>query len=163
MNRFTHLRIALLLIVVTSCSSSKQYTYPLTKNYQPDDRQLYEEIVRLDSSFFGAYNTCDTNLDVYANYFSEGIEFYHDKGGLMTSKSELIAATKKNVCGKVTRKLIKRSIEVYPIKDFGAIEIGLHQFHNSAEPNAKPKVGRFTVIWEKENNTYKIVRVISLH
>jgi hypothetical protein len=163
MNRFTYLRIALLLIVLASCTSSKQFTYPITKNYQPDDKQLYQEIVSLDSSFFGSYNTCNKNLEEYASYFSENIEFYHDNGGLMTSKPDLIDATKKNICGKVTRELIKGSIEVYPIKNFGAIEMGLHQFHNSSEPDAKPKVGRFTVIWKKENNTYKIVRVISLH
>jgi hypothetical protein len=49
----------------------------------------------------------------------------------MTSKKDIINATKKNICGKVTRELVKGSIEVYPVKDFGAIEIGLHKFHNN--------------------------------
>jgi hypothetical protein len=35
------------------------------------------------------------------------LEFYHDKGGLMTSKQEL-DATKANICGKATRELVKR-------------------------------------------------------
>ena len=81
----------------------------------------------------------------------------------MTSKPELIAATKKNVCGKVTRELVPGSIEDYPINNFGAIEIGLHKFHNSAEPDAISRAGRFVVVWKSESNTWKIVRVVSLH
>jgi hypothetical protein len=75
----------------------------------------------------------------------------------------LVEGTKNNICGKVTRELVKGSIEVYPIKDFGAIEMGLHKFHNKEEPNSIPKVGRFTIIWKKINSDWKIVKVISLH
>lgn len=155
--------IGLLVIVVASCSTHKYNNYRNTKNYKPDNPELYKAIVHADSLFFGAYNTCDKNLDTYAAFFSDDIEFYHDKGGLMTSKPELIAATKKNVCGKVTRELVPGSIEVYPINNFGAIEIGLHKFHNSAEPDAISRAGRFLVVWKSENNTWKIVRVVSLH
>ena len=159
----TILSIALLVIALTSCSSNQYNTYRTTKNYKPDNPELYQEIVNADSLFFNAYNTCEKNLDTYAAYFSDNIEFYHDKGGIMTSKPDIIAATKKNICGKVTRELVKGSIEVYPIKDFGAIEMGLHKFHNSAEPNAISKAGRFMVVWKSENKTWKIVRVVSLH
>ena len=82
----------------------------------------------------------------------------------MTSKQDLISATQKNICGKVTRELVKGSIEVYPIKDFGAIEIGLHKFHNNQEPvGTLSKVGRFLILWENKNNDWKIKRVVSLH
>lgn len=143
--------------------SSQSNVYQLTKNYKPDDQKLYQTITELDSAFFQAYNTCDVNLEKYSAFYSEDIEFFHDKGGIMTSKQDIVDATKKNVCGKVTRELVKGSIEVYPIKDFGAIEIGLHKFINSKEPNSVPEVGRFTIIWKKTNNDWKIVEVISLH
>ena len=149
-------------LLVISCASPKN-SYQLTKNYQPDDVELYNKIVVLDSTFFQAYNTCETNLETYASFYDENIEFYHDNGGYMNSKTEIVEGTKKHVCGKVTRELVKGSIEVYPIKDFGAVEFGLHQFHNSEEPNSKPKIGRFTIIWKNTNNNWKIVKVISLH
>ncbi len=156
-----------LLFVVTvflSCANSKKMSYQLTKNYKPDNQQLYDTIVKLDSLFFNAYNTCSLNLDKYASFFSDNIEFYHDQGGLMTSKQDMIAATQKNVCGKVTRELVKGSIEVYPISDYGAIEIGLHKFHNNQEPVGTPsRVGRFMIIWENKNKAWKITRVVSLH
>lgn len=153
----------LLSISLMVACSSKSNTYRLTKNYKPDNIELYKTIVALDSTFFEAYNTCNLNLDKYSSFYSEEIEFYHDNGGYMNSKKEIVESTKKYVCGKVTRKLVKGSIEVYPIKDFGAIEIGLHKFHNSEEPNSVASIGRFTIIWKKINSEWKIVKVISLH
>lgn len=164
MKPIINLLILLLLIGITSCKTVSENQYQLTRNYIPDDAVLFNTIVHHDSVFFNAYNTCDVNLSTYASYFSEDIEFYHDQGGLMTSKEDIVNATQKNVCGKVTRKLIKGSIEVYPIKDYGAVEIGLHSFQNNTEPaGTKSKVGRFTIIWKNENNNWKITRVISLH
>jgi ketosteroid isomerase-like protein len=150
------------LFLLLGCSPARN-DYRMTKNYQPDDPELYKTIVALDSAFFAAYNTCDVNLYNYASFYSDDIEFFHDNGGLMNSKQAIVDGTKKNICGKVTRELVKGSIEVYPIKDYGAVEIGLHKFHNSQEPGAVPKVGRFTVIWKKGNDGWKITKVISLH
>ena len=160
----THL-IALMIVsigLLTACSVEKN-KYQLTQNYTPDDGTLYKTIVALDSAFFHTYNTCETSLEKYAEFYDENIEFYHDNGGFINSKKELVEGTKNNICGKVTRELVKGSIEVYPIKDFGAIEMGLHKFHNIEEPNSIPKVGRFTIIWKKTNSVWKIVKVISLH
>lgn len=132
--------------------------------YKPDDPALYATIVRLDSAFFAAYNTCDVNLDKYGAFFSDSIEFYHDKGGLMTSKQEIIGATKRNVCGKVTRELVQGSIEVYPINSYGAVEIARHKFHNNAEKAGTPSaIGKMVLIWRHQNNGWKITRVVSLH
>jgi hypothetical protein len=156
--------ILLLLLCLYSCNSQKNYDYAITKNYKPDDPELYKTIVNLDSIFFSLYNSCDRNLKKYGDFYSEDIEFYHDKGGLMTSKKDIIEGTQKNVCGKVTRELVKGSIEVYPIKDYGALEIGLQKFHNNTESeNTESKTGRFMIFWKKENNIWKIARVVSLH
>ncbi len=153
------LSVALLL---SSCSSP-QNSYRLTKNYRPDDPALYKTILALDSAFFEAYNTCDINLDRYSAFYTEDIEFYHDKGGFANSKQEIVESTKKYVCGKVTRELVKGSVEVYPVPGYGAIEIGLHKFHNREEPDHKPHIGRFTIIWRQETGEWKIAKVISLH
>jgi ketosteroid isomerase-like protein len=158
-------RIIFILISITPflACSTKNNIYRNTKNYKPDDQKLYETITELDSTFFEAYNTCNVNLEKYSSFYSESIEFFHDKGGIMTSKKEIVESTKKYVCGKVTRELVKESIEVYPIRDYGAIEFGLHKFHNSEEPNNVAEPARFTIIWKKENNSWKIAKVISLH
>ena len=147
-------------LIVCSCSP-KRNALPV---FKADDQSLYETIVKLDSTFFAAYNTCNVNLDKYSAFYSDSVEFYHDQGGLSTSKKEIVEGTRANVCGKVTRQLVKGSIEVYPIKNFGAIEIGYHTFLNNTEKTDKPPhPGRFVIVWQHKNETWKITRVISLH
>lgn len=163
----TRLRLLLTFLglgLLAACSVGREQTKTEASPHRPDDPQLYATIVKLDSAFFAAYNTCDVNLDKYGAFYSDSIEFYHDQGGLMTSKSEIIEATKQNVCGKVTRELVKGSIEVYPIRNYGAVEVGLHKFHNNTEPPGAPShTGRFVITWRLRNNNWTITRVISLH
>lgn len=153
-----------LITCITACAfvciaySQQAYTY------KPDDQKLYDTIVKLDSIFFSLYNNCSTQLQAYADFYSDSIEFYHDKGGLNTSKKEIVEATKNNICGKVTRELVKGSVEVYPIANYGAIEMGLHMFHNNQEKQSgPPKISKFIVIWHHTGNGWKISRVVSLH
>jgi len=153
-----------LFLFLFSCSSSKSNDYQLTKNYTPDNPELYQTIVKLDSIFFDAYNHCDTKFETYADFYAEDIEFYHDQGGLSNSKKDILESTKKFICGKVTRTLVPGSIEVYPIKDYGAIEIVLHSFSNNTNPPDEPKkVSRFTIFWKKTGDSWKIAKVVSLH
>ena len=149
-----------LSILIFACNDTRHlYT---NKPYSPDSKELYNSIVHMDSVLFGAYNICD--LPTMADCFSEDIEFYHDKGGLMTNKDSIMAATKKNICGKVTRVLIKGSIEVYPIAGYGAVEMGQHYFINNQEPPTDhPAIGKFVHTWKNENGKWRLTRVISLH
>ncbi|MCB0464076.1 MAG: nuclear transport factor 2 family protein [Aequorivita sp.] len=115
----------------------------------------------MDALFFDAYNHC--NLEKQAAIYADDIEFYHDTGGLMTSKQGIIDATEKYICGKVTRELIKGSVEVYPIKDYGAVEMGYHKFYNNQEPDASSHPSKFIIMWKHIDNDWKITKVISLH
>ena len=130
-------------------------------NYKPSSIDLHNQIVKMDSIYFNAYNTCD--IKTQADIYDKNIEFFHDKGGLMTSKEDLLKALKINICGKVTRTLIKGSVEVYPIKNYGAIQIGYHKFYNNQEPNAKSSPSKFIVTWKLKDKQWKITKVISLH
>jgi hypothetical protein len=153
------LRLTLLSgIILFACSTLRaQDTY----KYVPSSKELYDTIIHMDSVYFTAYNTCD--MDKQAAIYADSIEFYHDKGGLMTSKKDILDAIKKNICGKVTRVLVKGSVEVYPIAGFGAVEIGLHKFINHAESEVASKPDKFIVIWRLRNDKWQITRVVSLH
>jgi hypothetical protein len=159
--------IALSMILFACNNSSQQSNNTSNKDstktaYIPDSKELYKSIVHMDSVLFGAYNICD--LPTMADCFSEDIEFYHDKGGVMTNKDSIMAATKKNICGKVTRVLVAGSIEVYPIAGYGAIEMGQHYFINNREPKPDhPSIGKFVHTWKNEGGKWRITRVISLH
>ena len=129
--------------------------------YQEVDPELHAAIKNMDLVFFDAYNSCD--MEKQQEIYAEEIEFFHDKSGLSTSKSDILAATKNNICGKVTRTLVEGSIEVYPIHDYGAVEIGYHKFFNNQEPDAPSNPSKFIILWKKEMENWKITKVISLH
>ncbi|CAM4203885.1 nuclear transport factor 2 family protein [Gillisia hiemivivida] len=150
------------LILISSCTSSKKIEKTVGDKYIPDDPKLYEEIVNMDTQFFDAYNSC--NLEMQKSIYAEDIEFIHDQGGLMTSKKGILDATEKNICGKVKRHLVPGSIEVYPIKDFGAIEFGKHTFKNNQESADIPsQIGKFVIFWEKKESKWFITKVVSVH
>jgi len=124
-------------------------------------RSLYDSIAVMDAAWEDAYNHC--GMKAMDSIISEDLEFYHDQGGVVTSKQAILDALQNNICGKVSRQLKPGSIEVYPIANFGAVEMGLHAFHNNQEPNAKPHYSRFVHVWKRENGRWRITRVISLH
>ena len=130
-------------------------------NLHSQSTDLYKTISKMDSIFFHAYNTCD--LQKQSAIYADKVEFYHDKSGLDTSKQNILASTEKYICGKVTRDLLKGSIEVSPIPGYGAVELGQHSFRNKMENNSLSKPSKFVIIWKNEGETWKITKVISLH
>lgn len=101
-------------------------------------------------------------MEKQAAIYSDSIEFFHDKSGLETSKEKILADTKKYICGKVDRVLVKGSIEVSPIPGYGAVELGSHAFHNKKE-NTTSHPSKFVVVWKNDNGKWTITKVISLH
>src|SRR5438477_143864 len=89
--------------------------------------QLFQTIARMDAAIFDAFNAHD--VDRLMSYFTEDLEFYHDTGGLSTYRQN-VDDFKKMFAGTpdIRRDLVKESLEVYPIKDYGAMEIGQHRF-----------------------------------
>lgn len=150
----------ILLIIVLSCASASAQWQQQIPPYKPESKELYDSIVHMDSVWEDSYNNC--KLDVQGQLISDDLEFYHDRTGLMTSKKALIEALKNNICGKVTRELLKGSIEVYPINNYGAVEMGYHRFHNKTE-NVTGGYSRFILIWRHEKGQWQITRVVSLH
>jgi hypothetical protein len=125
------------------------------------DNDLYRTIVSMDSIFFAAYNNCD--MAKQAEIYADSLEFYHDKTGLSTSRQDILANTKKYICGKVNRQLVAGSIEVSPLPGYGAVELGSHMFVNKAEMDDRPHASRLVIIWKNDKGAWRITRVISLH
>lgn len=160
MKNFNTSRFLVLLTLIMLSSSLTTRAQDAYK-YVTESKELYAKIVHMDSVLFNAYNSCD--METQAKIFSDNLEFYHDKGGLMTSKKDLLDAIKKNICDKVTRVLVPGSIEVYPIAGYGAVEIGLHRFINHQENDHLSKPDKFICVWQHKGDTWQVTRVISLH
>jgi len=121
---------------------------------------LYKEIFHMDSVLFNSFNSRD--IDQFKKLFTLDLEFYHDKGGL-TNYEYSISSLKTTAAlnNQLKRELVKGSLEVYPIPGYGAMEIGAHTFCHVE--NGKQDCGtfKFVHIWKKDNNEWKIARVVS--
>ena len=71
-----------------------------------------------------------------------------------------IAAIKQNICGKVRRTLLPSTLEVYPIKGYGAVEVGIHRFSHPDRPSDTGDA-RFVTLWRNTNGLWQVTRVIS--
>src|SRR5688500_14157771 len=124
--------------------------------------QLEDTVAALDSAVFDAFNRCSDpkQLAKHAGYFADDVEFYHDNGGVTWSRDEMLANTKKNVCGNFRRELVPGTLKVFPIKDFGAIALGSHRFCQFASGKCEG-IADFTMIWRHKDGAWLITRVLS--
>lgn len=121
---------------------------------------LYEEISRMDTTMFDAFNAHDAAR--LGTFFSADLEFYHDKDGLI-SYDQAMAAFKRlfEMNNGMRRDLVKGTLEVYPVGSYGAIEIGSHRFCHREGGKDDCGVFEFVHVWRKQDATWKVTRVIS--
>jgi uncharacterized protein DUF4440 len=123
--------------------------------------ELFQTIVSKDSELFGAFNAHD--IEQLKRFFADDLEFYHDKSGL-TNYAQTNECFKKMFVqdNGIKRELIQNSLEVYPIKDYGAIEIGEHRFCHAENGKNDCGIFPFIILWQNQGGTWKVSRVISL-
>jgi hypothetical protein len=148
------LRLALFFMLVLVCC-------PAGAQSSAQSGALFEKVQSLDAQLFDAYNHCD--LKTMGELVSDDLEFYHDQTGLSVGKAPFIAAIQQNICGKVERTLVPGSMEVYPLKGFGAVEIGVHRFHRAGHPEDRGGEARFVTLWQNKDGAWKVTRAISFN
>ena len=165
------LPMKLLLLVLFSGS--------ITAFAQNGQSKLFETMQALDTQLFEAANHCD--YEKLTAMVDESLEFYHDQGGLTLGRQAFLESIKNNTCGMMIRELVPGTLQVYPIKGYGAIELGVHRFHHPGHEKEFPaaeKLGmtrfldpgaaewpvgeaKFLHIWQLKNRTWKLTRVVS--
>ncbi len=122
--------------------------------------ELDKAVTELDRQLFDAYNTCD--LLKFAALIDENIEFYHDQGGVTLGRAKLTESVKNNICGKVTRELVPGTLQIYYMKGYGAVEIGIHRFHHPGHEDTEGVgEGKFIHLWQYKDGSWRITRAIS--
>lgn len=125
-----------------------------------ESHQLSETIAQMDAKLFAAFNAHDA--DKVMSFFTADLEFYHDKGGL-SGYEETREDFRRlfHNSPDIRRDLVADTLEVYPIKDYGAIQVGVHRFVHTE--NGKEETGsfKFVHIWRKSGDSWRIARVVS--
>jgi ketosteroid isomerase-like protein len=145
-------------LVLYTTPAHAQTVPPLDKIQ--NQQELDKAIATLDTALFDSYNRCD--LEKFSGFFVDDVEFYHDQGGLTLGKVALTDSVRKNICGKVTRELVPGTMQVYHMKGYGAIEMGIHRFHHPGHEDTEGVgEGRFVHLWQYKDGAWKITRVYS--
>jgi hypothetical protein len=121
--------------------------------------ELDQAVAALDQALFDAYNRCD--LSKFASLVADDVEFYHDSGGVTLGKEKLILSVKNNICSQdVQRELVPGTLKIYHMKDYGAIEMGVHRF---LHPKTGTPTGAasFVHLWQCKDGAWKVTRVLS--
>ena len=148
---------------VLVCSTLLLFTTTVNaqeKKVAPTPQQLYSEIYRQDSILFNYFNT--QNFQPFKSMFTKDLEWFQDNDGLLPYKK--VFENFKNTFNKpykLNRQLIKGTLEVHPVKNYGAIEIGIHQFKHIENGKEETGTFKFVMIWQLKDGIWKISRVIS--
>lgn len=123
---------------------------------------LTTTVATLDRAVFDSFNRCQdpAQLEKHAGYFDPEVEFYHDTGGVTWTREAMLENTRKHACGHYTRELVAGSLQVFPVKDFGAIAQGSHRFCEVATGKCEG-LADFVMLWHRHDGTWSITRVLS--
>ena len=131
--------------------------------------ELQSTIHNKDSVFWNSYNNCD--VEAFRTFFTDDVEFYHDKGGITLGIEALTNSIRQNLCGRkdfrIRRALVKGTQEIFPLesngKIYGAIISGDHDFFitENGKPEYHSGQAKFTHVWILKNNEWKMSRVLS--
>jgi len=134
-----------------------------------ENSKLFKALAIEDSTFFErSFNRCD--FDYLDKHIANDLRFYHDQAGVV-DRAAFLKSVKENICSnpdkKPIRKLESGSLTVFPLhnngKLYGAIQKGIHHFYirEKGKPDVWTSTAKFTTVWIKEDNTWKMSEVLS--
>ena len=130
----------------------------LTKEVEALDKQLFDSI----------FTKCDA--DKVATLVVDGVEFYHDKWGFDPSANFVDGI--RGMCKRVEsgedfrarRELVPGTLEVYPMQNYGAFQLGVHKFYRveAGKADVLTETGKFAQLWKRgEDGKLRLSRVVS--
>jgi ketosteroid isomerase-like protein len=155
---------ALLLVVAVWPVAVAQTAGPAQTQRQ------FDEIAAADQAFFSAFfDRCDT--ETLSKMVTDDLEMFHDKNGYMTKSGKEFIDGIKGTCARqktgedyrARRELVPGTLKVYPLNNYGAVEIGVHRFYQllPGKPEKLVEISQFTHVWKKEESGWKLSRVLS--
>jgi len=131
---------------------------------------LSDEIAAADKSLFDAvFNSCD--VKAVRELVADDFEFYHDKDGLSEKSGAQFVddiakhceRIEKGVDFRARRELVKGTMAVYPLNNYGAVETGRHDFYaiEAGKPDRMTESAQFLHLWKKDGDRWKLTRVVS--
>lgn len=148
----------LVLVLLTTCDGDEPVAVTDERAQSPPTLA----VAALDSAMFSAFNAHDAAA--LGTFFTPDLEFYHDKTGMADYDSTMANFRdlfERDAETGLRRELVPGTLKVYPLGDFGLLEICQHRFCHTE--NGKEDCGTFKniMVWRKDSAGYKVSRVIS--
>jgi hypothetical protein len=133
--------------------------------------EIVAGVLAADAAFFAAvFDTC--GIETVRGFVTEDFEFFHDKYGLVFTSGPAFVKGIEEKCARQRdgveflsrRELVRDSVKVYALDNYGAIEIGVHRFYALSEgkPDRLTETGQFTHVWKQEGDgKWRLARVLS--
>ena len=146
-------RILISFVIVGACAMS-------VNAQEASKEALFQEIYEMDSLLFAGFNNRD--IETIKHLFSEDLEFFHDKTGL-TNYNQNIELLGDNFRrgNSPKRELLKETMEVYPVPDYGAVQTASHRFCHLENGQMDCGTFKFVHIWQKKDGQWKLARIVS--
>jgi len=133
-------------------------------------QQLTDEVAAADQALFSAFfDRCD--LPALSKMVTDDLEMFHDKNGFMTKSGKEFLDGIASTCARqktgedyrARRELVPGTLKVYPLNNYGAVEVGVHRFYQllPGKPEKLVEVSQFTHVWKKDESGWKLARVLS--
>ena len=130
------------------------------KTYIPVSKELYDIIFQKDNAMFNAFNARE--LEKLKTILGKDLEVFQDNTVVRNYQQTIEAFTDLfNKDYVLKRELLKGSMEVYPIKDYGAIQTGKHMFCHTENGKLDCGTFKFVQTWQKKNGEWKVTRIIT--
>ena len=145
--------------VASAQTAGPEATKALTNEIAIQDRALFDAV----------FESCD--VEKLATLVADDFEFYHDKAGLSATSGKQWIDAIRGMCQRqkegtdyrARRELVEGTLRVYPLNNYGAVEIGTHRFYKKTpgKPEELVEISQFTNLWKLDNGAWKLTRVLS--
>lgn len=136
----------------------------------PTVNPLYDQIFQADTQLFtAAFEACDAAKA--AAMTTQDMEFFHDEGGKSASNRADFQHSIATMCDdqragvrpRLRRALVKESLQVFPMQQDRALEMGDHRFYQRVGGGPERLTGeaRFVHLWRRVEGRWELERVIS--
>jgi Domain of unknown function (DUF4440) len=147
-------RNILVTLTALTVAASNATIPPKSPNFSSP---LYKKIVSLDACLTDACNR--NNEHEIGSFFSDNLLFYRDNQPSPLDKRAFIGEMKRTVLGQARREVVMGSIHVYPVKGYGAMEIGLQRF--AGGHTKLGAAGKFVMLWRNEGGNWKVTQIVN--
>lgn len=141
-----------------------------SRSFAQAPSELWAEILKADQALFQAIFD-DCRPEALEGMVTDDFEFLHDRWGqIAKSKAEFITVIRRGcerqktgIDFKARRELLLDTLHVYPLKGYGAVEMGRHRFYKveAGKPDTPTEEAPFIQVWRFADGHWRLARVIS--